>query len=319
MTTPPPPPHPADGGGAASGQANPYAPPAAGGAPLPPVPPPVGPPPQAMTHPQFPGGFPPYPPPASAAPTRPDSPLLYPGAPVTLEQAIVAGRPVKAARWGIGDFFIAFGLWIMFSAVAVGLAAVLFGDPEATTGPGIMLAITMPWIGLAGWPLLVAWWRGNGPVIDFGLTARISDLGWGLLYGLAALVAAVVIAAATTAIFGEFDSAAGELADSLDGLVLLILFAIAVGIGAPIAEELAFRGLLFGSLGKRGLAPWLTIGISAAVFSMIHFEPIRLPLLLSTGIILGLARYHRGSTTVAIIAHMVNNIPAAIGLVFLGA
>jgi membrane protease YdiL (CAAX protease family) len=284
---------------------------------LPPLPPPAGP--QQPIHPQFPGGFPPYPPPGALTPPTPDSPLLYPGAPVTLEEAIVAGRPVKVAGWGIGDFFIAFGLWILFSAVAVGIAALLFGDPEATTGPGIMLAITMPWLGLAGWPLLVAWWRGNGPVIDFGLTARWSDVWWGLLYGAAALTAAVIIAAATTAIFGEFDSAAGELADSLDGLVLLIAFAIAVGLGAPIAEELAFRGLLFGALGKRGLAPWLTIGISAAVFSMIHFEPIRLPLLLSTGIILGLARYHRRSTTVAIIAHMVNNIPAAIGLVFLGA
>ena len=284
-------------------------------------------------HPQFPDGFPPYPPPARGQapvgpppppsapgkPELPDSPLLYPGAPVTLVDAVVSGRPVKPAGWGIPDFIITFFLWIFFSAVAVSIAFALFDDPEVTTGPGIMLALSLPWIGLAGWPLLVTWWKGNGPVLDFGLTFRGSDLLWGVAYGLIALVSAATIAAITTAIFGEFDSAAGEIGESLDSLVLLLIFGVLVGLGAPIVEELAFRGLLFGALAKRGLAPWLSIGISALVFSGFHFEPIRVPLLLSTGIILGIARYHRGSTTVPIIAHMVNNVPAAIALVVMGA
>lgn len=255
--------------------------------------------------------------PPSAQPPLLESPLLYPGAPDTLVDAVVHARPVKAAGWGIPDFIITFFLWIFFSAVAVAIAAVAFGDPEVTTGPGIMLALSMPWIGLAGWPLLVTWWKGNGPVIDFGLTARWSDLLWGLLYGVLALVSAGLIAALTTAIFGEFDSAAGEVGESLESLPLLLLFGVMVGLGAPIVEELAFRGLLFGSLAKRGLAPWLSIGISAVVFSGFHFEPIRIPLLLSTGIVLGFARYHRRSTTVPIIAHMVNNVPAAIALVLM--
>jgi membrane protease YdiL (CAAX protease family) len=230
---------------------------------------------------------------------------------------VADGRPVRAAGWGIPDFFISFGLWIMFSVVAVAMAAVLFGDAEFITGPAILLGITVPWIGLAGWPLLVTWWKGNGPVIDLGLTFRASDLLWGLLYGMGALFAAGIIAAITTALFGEFDSAAGELANSLDSIVVIALFAIAVGIGAPIAEELAYRGLLFGALAKRGLPTWLVIGVSALLFSLMHFEPIRFPLLLSTGIILGISRWHTRSTTVPILAHMVNNIPAAIVLVFL--
>ncbi len=312
MTTPPP---SSDGGGVVP-PSNPYLPPPPPqvGASLPPPPPPIQPPPAGGW--QQPTGYPP--PGYQSQPPADGGPLLYPNAPVTLSEAVAAGRPVRAARWGIPDFVIAFALWLFFSIVAGVIALSLFGADGLTNGPGIILALTLPWLGFAGWPLLVAWWKGNGPVIDFGLTLRASDLLWGFVYGVAALFAAAVIAAITASLAGDFDSAAGELADSLDSLVVLILFGLAVGFGAPIAEELAFRGLLFGALAKRGMPTWLVIGISALAFSLIHFEPIRVPLLLSTGIILGIARWHRRSTTVPIVAHMVNNLPAAIVLVVVG-
>lgn len=313
MPTPPP----SDDGGGVVPSDNPYLPP-----PPPPVAPAIPPPPPPVAPsagPQYSPGYPPYPAPGyQPPPVAVTSPLLYPNAPVTLESAVAAGRPVRAAWWGVPDFLIAFGLWILFSVVAAVIGLALFGDTELTGGPSLMIGLTLPWIGMAGWPLLVAWWKGNGPVIDFGLTFRASDLLWGLVYGLAALFAAAIIAAITTALAGDFDSAAGELADSLDSFLLLVLFGIAVGIGAPIVEELAFRGLLFGALAKRGMATWLVIVLSALAFSLIHFEPIRIPLLLSTGLILGVARWHRRSTTVPILAHMVNNLPAALVLVFVG-
>ena len=81
---------------------------------------------------------------------------------------------------GIPDFLITFALWLFFSVVGVGIAAA-FGDGQMKTGPGVLIALTVPWIGLAGWPLLVSWWHGNGPVLDYGLTRRPSDLLWGAL------------------------------------------------------------------------------------------------------------------------------------------
>lgn len=266
---------------------------------LPPPPPPPAPPPP----PNLPSGGP--------APL-PDSPLLYPAAPITLIDAVRQGWPVKQAWWGLPDAGAAFLLWITFSIVASVIAAA-FGDPEGLADWSILLGITLPWLGLAGWPWLVAKLKGNGAVIDFGLTFRASDLTWGLIYGVAALFLATIIGVITTVIFGEFNSAAAEVAEGMS-FVPLLIFAVLVGIGAPIAEEIGFRGLLFGALAKRGLAPWLTILLSAAAFSVFHFEPVRIPLLLGTGLILGIARYHRQSTTVPIVAHMVNNLPAAIVL-----
>ena len=114
-----------------------------------------------------------------------------------------------------------------------------------------------------------------------------------------------------------FDSAAGELAGDMDSVPALIAFAVLVGVGAPIVEELAFRGLLFGSLVKRGMPIWFTILVSGGIFALFHFEPIRIPLLMSTGLVLAFARYQQRSLTVPIVAHMVNNIPAAIALVLM--
>jgi membrane protease YdiL (CAAX protease family) len=220
----------------------------------------------------------------------------------------------------VPDFFITWGLWLVFSLLAAGVAVAVDGSSalESPSSLMVLVMLTMPWVGLAGWPILVSFWKGNGPVADFGLTARWSDVLWGVGYGLAALMAAAAVALATQAVFGEFDSAVGDLVAGFQGnVVLLLVFGLLVGIGAPVVEELAFRGLLFGALAKSGLAPWLTIGISGLLFSLMHFEPIRIPLLLSTGIVLGVARYHRRSTTVSIFAHMTNNIPAAVALVFM--
>ncbi|TXH42306.1 MAG: hypothetical protein E6Q90_09850, partial [Actinobacteria bacterium] len=58
---------------------------------------------------------PPYAPPP---PTPVQHPLLYPGAPATLVQAVEQGRPVKAAGWGFPDVLITLGLWFFFSLVS---------------------------------------------------------------------------------------------------------------------------------------------------------------------------------------------------------
>jgi len=244
-----------------------------------------------------------------------DSPLYYPAAPVTVTDAIASGRPLRVAQWGVPDFLIGVFLWLFFSVVAYQIGTSL-GDSPVATDAKILIAISLPWIGLAGWPWLVAALKGNGAVIDFGLTFRAADVGWGILFGIITITAALIVAAITTLFFGEFTAAAAEVADGLS-LGSLLVFALLVGIGAPIVEELAFRGLLFGALAKRGMAPWLTIVITAAAFSLFHFEPIRIPLLFSTGLILGFARYYRGSTTTAIVAHMTNNLPAAAFLVLM--
>lgn len=241
----------------------------------------------------------------------------YPGASDAAIEAWWVGVPIRKPGWGFPDYLIAVGAWLVFSVVsAVPIAFVAEGS--AAYAWVLVISVILPWLGMGGYPWLISKLRGNGIVLDFGMRFSWRDVGWGLLYGAAALLVASLLAAALSALFGEFDSSAGELARSFNDFpVQRLLFAIAVGIGAPIIEELCYRGLLLTSLLKRDMSKWLSVVIAAALFAAMHMEPIRFILLFAIGLILGFARVHRNNTTTAIVAHMTNNLPGAIGILFL--
>jgi membrane protease YdiL (CAAX protease family) len=244
-------------------------------------------------------------------------PSPYPGASDAAIDAWWRGFPIKRPSWGFPDYLIAVAAWLVFSVISA-IPIAFVADPSAAYAWVLVASVIIPWLGMGGYPWLISKLRGNGMRLDFGLRFSWADLGWGVLYGIAALLAASVIAAIISALFGEFDSSAGELAASFNDFpIQRLLFAIAVGFGAPIIEELCYRGLLLTSLLKRDMSKWLSIVLSAALFAAMHLEPIRFALLFAIGLILGLARVHRNNTTTAIVAHMTNNIPGAIGILFL--
>lgn len=252
-------------------------------------------------------------------PVAPPVPVAapYPGASDLAIEAWWQGRALKRPSWGFPDYLIAVALWLVFS-IGSGVFLVLAADGTAAYAWVLVLTVTIPWIGLGGWPWLVSRLRGNGARLDFGLRVSFGDIGWGLVYGGIALVLAAAIAAATAAIFGEFDSSAGQVAESLGDFPLQrFLFAVAVGIGAPIVEELCYRGLLLTSLLKRDMSRVWAVVISAALFAAMHMEPVRFALLFAIGLVLGVARVHRNNTTTPIVAHMTNNMVGAIGVLFM--
>lgn len=254
------------------------------------------------------------------APDDPDDPLIYPAAPWTLREAVWesrAGRraPMDAARWGLGDVWIMLSLWIILAFFIGGFAYLAIKPASYATA--LIVASVLPWFAFAGWPWFTSRWQGNGWVTDFGLRPRASDFGWGVLYGAAAIAVGTGVAAITAALFGSFESNAGEVLDSISSnKPLLAVFLLTVTIGAPICEEIAFRGLAFGAAAKRRLAPWLAVVISAALFAGIHFEPIRFPLLFAVGITFGIARWHTRSTVTSIVAHVTLNTVSSSALIF---
>lgn len=240
----------------------------------------------------------------------------YPGASDAAIEAWWRGVPLKKPSWGFPDYLIAVAAWLVFSVVSA-IPIGFVTDPSAAYAWVLVVSVIFPWLGMGGYPWLISKLRGNGMRLDFGLRFSWTDVLWGVLYGGAALIVASIIAAALSAIFGEFDSSAGELATSLnDYPVQRLLFALAVGFGAPIVEELCYRGLLLTSLLKRDMSKWVAIVLSAALFAAMHMEPIRFVLLFAIGLILGYARVHRNNTTTPIVAHMVNNLPGAVGILF---
>jgi membrane protease YdiL (CAAX protease family) len=227
------------------------------------------------------------------------------------------GRVLRAPRWGIPDAIIP-----LLGFVLISIAVVAAGTYLNLALPVLLLlGITLPWIALAGWPVFTTAIQGNGPRIDLGLRLTWSDAGWGVIGGIAALMAGGTVALIMQALFGEITAAAGEVGERLrdEGTLLAIVaFALCVAIGAPIAEEIAFRGMAYNALAKRGLSTAWVIAITTLAFSLFHLEPLRAPILLASGLVLGLLRWKTRSLGAPIVAHAVNNLPGAAGILLLG-
>jgi membrane protease YdiL (CAAX protease family) len=119
------------------------------------------------------------------------------------------------------------------------------------------------------------------------------------------------MAVIVTRFTGPLSSTAGDVGMNQTGFVL-VLFVLMAMFGAPIVEEIAFRGLLYGALAKAHINEHLVVVITALVFALFHFEPKRFLILFAIGMILGEVRRRTGSTSAAIVAHAVNNTPAAL-------
>lgn len=233
----------------------------------------------------------------------------FPGAPWAFRRAIAHGEELKIPTWGMGDAVIslvgAIGLSLVISLALMSQNI----DPE--NGWGLIIAFSSPWLMMAGWPIIATTIKGNGPMIDLGLIAPRTHLRLGFVAGLASLAAASLMAVIVARFTGPISSTAGDIGVNQTGLVLVIFVFMAM-FGAPIVEEIAFRGLLYGALAKAHVNEHLVVFITALVFALFHFEPKRFLILLVIGMILGEVRRRTGSTSAAIVAHVVNNTPAAL-------
>lgn len=248
------------------------------------------------------------------------TPPDYPGCPDTVTRAIASGKVLRSPAWGLPDVAYTLVGAIGFSIIGLLLAVGLESTFGLTLAWSLLVGLATPWIALAGWPLLITTVRGNGPRIDLGLRLTWSDVGWGVIGGIASLILSGLVAAVLTTIVGDFDSAAGKVAQDIADsgpYVALVIFALLVAIGAPVVEEIAFRGLAFGALAKRGIHPAWVIVITAFIFAAFHLEPTRMPILLVSGTVFGVLRWFTRGLGAPIVAHGVNNLPGALFLLFL--
>jgi membrane protease YdiL (CAAX protease family) len=81
----------------------------------------------------------------------------------------------------------------------------------------------------------------------------------------------------------------------------------AIGILAPVAEELAFRGAVLRALLSWGKNHWVMIALSAAIFALIHGNPAQMPHAFLVGLMLGWMYWRTGSIIPGVAFHWVNN------------
>lgn len=81
----------------------------------------------------------------------------------------------------------------------------------------------------------------------------------------------------------------------------------AIGLLAPVCEELVFRGAALRALLRWTPRHWLAIAISALLFALIHANPIQMPHAFLIGLLLGWLYYRTDSIVPGIVYHWVNN------------
>jgi uncharacterized protein len=260
--------------------------------------------------------------------THPPTPALPP-LPADRRLGGVAEPP--RGRWGLGDVGIMFGITLATIAVLIVVVVMLTSavgpdrvDASAPLGVDLgvngdawatIVTLILPWLGLAGWPLVVGRWKGPGWRASFGFAPSWSALGWGALGGLGTFAAIVVGSLLVGALAGKTpDSAAADAALQIkDVPVAYVLMLLLIAFGAPFVEELAFRGLFWGAIVKRWDHPWVATIVTGTVFGLFHLEPIRLLGLVGGGIVLGFVRHKKGLAA-SMVSHACLNSVAALAL-----
>ncbi len=246
--------------------------------------------------------------------------------PSTRPAPAVYGQP--SGTWGFGDvgWFILVAIGAIVLSVLV-ILPVAFAFPEAFTDDGgvngasaagswiLTAAQALFFAGLAAWPLIAGWRKSRGWREAYGFVVSWRAIGIGLAGGLATLVAMTVLTELTARLLDEEVTSAGaDAAESMTGsTVAFVLFLLLIAVGAPFVEEIAFRGLVWGAVVKRGWSPWLATVIAGVPFALLHVEPLRVAPLLAAGIVLGVVRQY-GGLGGAMLAHAVVNTIGVVGI-----
>ena len=236
-------------------------------------------------------------------------------------------RPSEVAppnAWGLPEALVGFAVGLVLAGVAASIVAGAVGY-HAGRGAAIPVAVTVTdvaalWIGLAGAALWGSRRRGTSSLArDFGFRiASAWDVVVGAAIGLACQYGLIPLLYLPAEQFDhhlahQLSAPAQQDTAAAHGLVAIVVLLVFLALGAPIVEELFFRGLLLrGLLGRVPAA--VAIVVSGLLFGLAHFEAVQFPGLAAFGIVLGVLAWRTGRLAPGIAAHAAFNAAAVISL-----
>ena len=205
----------------------------------------------------------------------------------------------------LADAAIGFLVGILASTTFGALAFVVVGDDSELAVPAASLVGL--WVGLLWAAMRASRKRGSGSVRrDFGVSVTWGDLWLGLLGGIGVQSIVAVMYLPFSELNDELSAPARELADQAPDRAGLLALSALVVIGAPLVEEIFFRGVLMGALKRIGLA--VAVLVSAVAFAFVHFgQLLAMPAFVVLGVVLGVLTLGRGRLGPAIVTHATFN------------
>lgn len=214
---------------------------------------------------------------------------------------------ISVAAWGVA--------WVVGGIVFGGLALAAMGaDFDAgLTIRELTVAAVISWATFAVALWYVSSRAGTGDLlVDYTVRFRPIDLLAVPAGVVAQLVAIPVLYWPLQQIWpdtfseAKLEERATDLVDRAEAGGTFWLLAIVVVLGAPLFEELVYRGLLQRSF-VASFGRWIGVIVAAAWFSLIHLAPVEFPGLFLAGAVFGLAAVLGDRLGPAMIAHAAFN------------
>lgn len=228
----------------------------------------------------------------------------------------------RGGPWGPwATLFLGLVVGLVFFVVqnVAALVVAVVAEVESTADGDLVAAAT-----LASAPvcLFVVWFfvevrRGGPPARRYLALERVrarTVLAWvGIAFAVLLLMDLVTVLV-DREITAEFMNRTYETAD------VAVLFWLAMVVAAPAFEEVFFRGFLFTGLADSRLGPWGAVGVTAAIFAVVHqqYDAFQMSLVFGLGLALGLARLRTGSVWPPLAMHAFVNLVATIETAYLG-
>ena len=173
------------------------------------------------------------------------------------------------------------------------------------------------WVGTLGIPMWLYLVKGVSWK-EFGWEFQKNDILPGLLIGLGTQIAAGLLYLPLVLIFDGIDVSepARELVDKATGFGVFLLFLV-VAIGAPLVEELFYRGLTLKAFEKK-MSNLLALVLSSLVFAIAHLQLIQFPALFLFGFVAGYLARKYDRLGRAVWAHVGFNTTTVLALLLQG-
>jgi len=203
---------------------------------------------------------------------------------------------------------------LVFIAIKTVNSSIDLEDPSLDITAILQSAL---WVGTLGIPLWLHFIKGVSWK-DFGWGFQKNDIFSGLLIGLGTQIAAGLLYLPLMLIFDDIDVSepARELVDKATGFGVFLLFLVVV-VGAPLVEELFFRGLTLKAFEKK-MSSRLALVLSSLFFAIAHLQLIQFPALFLFGLVAGylVKKYDRLGR--AVWAHVGFNATTVVALLLQG-
>lgn len=164
---------------------------------------------------------------------------------------------------------------VLVGSLGATVVALLFNSDEVGTAE-FVVGIFMFQLVLFSWPAIVSRTKGLGLAADWGLRFDLPrDIGRGIALAAGCYLAAGLLTTVMSNIIAlpvDGNPSNDAILTDHEGTAWVAAIVLAVVIGAPLVEELLYRGLIMRSLQRTAGLPFAVIA-SSFLFTIGHWQP----------------------------------------------